>query len=167
MKRISIIASIAGAACLIAGGASAQSAGSFSGTSDDGAPISLNVSHSGSAYTITTMDVNMFAPCKKFGDTASEGWGFTLSQDITSGSANFTSHNDYYYTTGSMHFVGHTQINGTITTYTATFVPGATPPAQAQFCVSKKQSFTLTKNAPGKVQPLPATIDTGRLKPQR
>jgi hypothetical protein len=167
MKRISFIAGIAGAACLIAGGAYAQAAGSFAGTSADGATISLNVSHSGSTYTITSMNVGMIAPCKKTGNTANEGWGFSLFQDITSGSADFTSHNDYYYTTGSMHFVGHTQIKGTITNYTATFVPGMTPPKQAQFCMSAKQAFTLNAEAPGKVQPLPATVDTGRLKPGR
>ena len=167
MKRISIIAGIAGAACLISGGALAQAAGSFAGSSTDGATISLVVSHSGSAYTVTSMSVGMIAPCKKTGNTANEGWGFGLNQDISSGSADFTSQNDYYYTTGSMHFVGHTQIKGTITSYTATFVPGMTPPKQAQFCTSAKQAFTLNADAPGKVQPLPANVDTGRLKPGR
>ncbi len=167
MKRISFIVGIAGAACLIAGGAYAQAAGSFAGSSTDGATISLVVSHSGSAYTVTSMSVGMIAPCKKTGNTANEGWGFGLNQDISSGSADFTSQNDYYYTTGSMHFVGHTQIKGTITSYTATFVPGMTPPKQAQFCTSAKQAFTLNATAPGKVLPLPATVDTGRLKPGR
>src|SRR5579862_4633765 len=134
---------------------------------DRGATISLVVSHSGSAYTVTSMSVGMIAPCKKTGNTANEGWGFGLNQDISSGSADFTSQNDYYYTTGSMHFVGHTQIKGTITSYTATFVPGMTPPKQAQFCTSAKQAFTLNATAPGKVLPLPATVDTGRLKPGR
>jgi len=78
-----------------------------------------------------------------------EGWGFFLGDDITSGSTNFTSHNDYYYITGSMHFAGNNTIKGSITSYTAAFVPGAAPPKQAQFCTSPKQAFTLTKEAPG------------------
>ncbi|HTT97596.1 MAG TPA: hypothetical protein VMF58_06065 [Rhizomicrobium sp.] len=174
MKRISIFTSIIGAACLIGGGASAQSAGSFAGTSDDGQFISLTVTQSGGTFTVTNMDVNIQAPCKRTGDTANEGWGFFLGDDISGGSTDFTSHNDYYYYTGSMHFTGPHTIKGTITSYTATFVPGVTPPKQAQFCVSPKQPFTLTKQAPGKALPLPATVaagqtnvDTGRLKPVR
>jgi hypothetical protein len=52
-----------------------------------------------------------------------------------------------------MHFVGHTTIKGIITSVTATFVPGVSPPQQAQFCSSAKQAFTLTAQAPGKVDP--------------
>lgn len=167
MKRISIIAGIAGAACLIAGGAYAQAAGSFAGTSADGQTISLTVTQSGSTFTVTGMSVGMSAFCKKLGDTMDEGWGFFSGADISSGAADFTSHNDYYYITGSMHFVGHTTIKGTITSYTATFAPGDTPPKQAQFCTSAKQAFTLNADAPGKVLPLPSNVDTGRLKPGR
>src|SRR5262249_8414258 len=97
MKRISIITGIAGAACLIAGGASAQSAGTFSGTSTDGAFITFNVTKVGSTFTVGTSDVNMQALCKHTGLTANEGWGFFLGDDISSGSTDFTSHNDYYY----------------------------------------------------------------------
>jgi hypothetical protein len=167
MKRISIAAGIVGAACVIASGASAQSAGSFSGNAVDGSHISLTVEQSGSTFTVTNMNVEILGDCKKTGLTVDEGWGFTINQDISSGSANFNSHNDYYYTTGSMHFSGHTTIKGTITSYTATFVPGATPPKQAQFCLAAQQAFTLTKEAPGRVPPLQANVDTGRLKPGR
>jgi hypothetical protein len=66
-----------------------------------------------------------------------------------------------------MHFVGHTTIKGVTTSVTATFVPGVSPPQQAQFCSSAKQAFTLTAQAPGKVDPLPSNVDTGRLKPKR
>ena len=167
MKKFSFFAGIVGAACLIGGGASAQSAGSFSGTSDDGSTISLTVTQSGSTFTVANMNVGMLAACKRTGDTVSEGWGFFLGDDISSGSANFTSHNDYYYTTGTMHFSGHTTIKGTITSYTATFAPPDMPPKASQFCIVAKQNFTLTKNAPGRTQPLPSNVDTGRLKPNR
>jgi hypothetical protein len=169
MKRIAIFSGVFAAACLISGVASAQSAGSFSGSSVDGGTISLTVTQVGGTFTVTSMNVNMLTACKHTGLTANEGWGFFLGDDISSGSTDFTSNNDYYYTTGSMHFSGHNTIKGTITSYTATFVPGATPPAQAQFCVSAHQAFTLTKNAPGKSQtlPMPANVDTGRLKPNR
>jgi hypothetical protein len=167
MTRISIFAGIVGTACLISGGASAQAAGSFAGTSADGNTISLTVTQSGSTYTVAGMSVGMSAFCKKLGDTKDEGWGFFSGADISTGSTDFTSANDYYYIAGSMHFVGHSTIKGTITSYTATFVPGATPPNGAQFCTSPKQAFTLTAQAPGKVTPLPSNVDTGRLQPKR
>jgi hypothetical protein len=167
MTRNSIVSGIAGMACLISSAAMAQSAGTFAGTSLDGGTISLTVTKVGSVFTVTTVNVNFQAACKKTGLTTNEGWGFFLGDDISSGSTDFTSNNDYYYITGSMHFAGHTVIKGTITSYTAVFIPGVTPPAKSQFCVSAKQSFTLTKTAPGRVQPLPSNVDTGRLKPVR
>ena len=167
MKKISTFLGAFAAVSLIGGGALAQSAGSFAGTSADGGIISLTVAKSGSTFTVTDTSVNMLVSCKHTGLEGSEGWGFYLNDDISSGQTDFTSNNDYYYITGGMHFVGHNTIKGTITSYTAIFVPGATPPAQAQFCVSPKQAFTLTKQAPGKLQQLPSNVDTGRLKPVR
>jgi hypothetical protein len=167
MTRISIFAGIVGAACLVAGGASAQSAGSFAGSSLDGNTISLTVTQSGSTFTVAGMSVGMSAFCKKTGDTMNEGWGFFSGADISTGAADFTSANDYYYITGSMHFVGSNTIKGLITSYTATFQPGMTPPKAAQYCTAAKQTFTLTKEAPGKMIPLPSNLDTGRLKPNR
>jgi hypothetical protein len=167
MTRISIFAGVVGAACLIAGGASAQTAGSFAGQTADGNTVSLTITQSGSTYTVAGMSIGMSAFCKRTGITMNEGWGFFSGADISTGSTDFTSANDYYYYVGSMHFVGHSTIKGTLTSYTATFVPGEAPPKQAQYCVSPKQAFTLTAQAPGKAMALPSNVDTGRLKPKR
>lgn len=149
MIRKTLFVAGAFSAMFLAGGAHAQSAGSFAGQSADNSTISLTVTNTGGTYTVTGMSVGFTADCKKTGLSATEGWGFFLGDDITSGSTNFTSSNDYYYITGSMHFSGNNTIKGAITSYTATFVPGAAPPKQAQFCTSPKQAFTLTKEAPG------------------
>ena len=167
MIRKSMLLSAAISLILSAGAASAQSAGSFVGSSLDGSTISLTVTKAGSVYTVTTMNVAMQAACKSTGNTVSEGWGFYLGDDISSGATPFVSNNDYYYTTGAMHFTGPNTIKGTITSFTATFVAGPTPPKHAQFCVAAKQGFTLTKQAPGRELPLQANVDTGRLKPNR
>jgi hypothetical protein len=167
MTKNFIFSAIFAAACLIGGGASAQTAGSFAGQTEDGNLISVTVTQSGSTFTVTGMSVGMTGACKKTGLTVNEGWGFFSGADISSGQTDFSNGNDYYYFVGSMHFSGHTVIKGTITGYTATFVPGATPPAQAQFCTSHVQGFTMTKQAPAKPVALPSNVDTGRLKPRR
>ena|SRR5665213_3302784 len=106
-------------------------------------------------------------PARRPGSRQAKDGAFFLGDDISGGSTDFLSHNDYYYSTGSMHFSGNNTIKGTITSYSALFVPGPTPPKASQFCVSAKQAFTLSKQAPGKWQPLQANVDTGRLKPNR
>jgi hypothetical protein len=153
MTRVSIFTAGLLSALCAAGAAQAQSAGSFSGTSADGNTVSLTVTQSGSTFTVTGMNVGFMADCKRTGNVATEGWGFFLGDDISSGATNYTSHNDYYYITGSMHFSGGNTIKGVITSYTATFVPGAAPPAQAQFCTSPHQAFTLTKQPAAIVTP--------------
>jgi hypothetical protein len=147
MTRVSIFSGVLAAACLIGGGAFAQSAGSFVGTSADTSNISLTVTQSGSTYTVTGMSVGFTADCKHTGLSVVEGWGFFSGADISSGATPFTNSNDYYYITGTMHFSGHNVIKGTITSYTAAFVPGGPPPTQSQYCTSPKQAFTLTKQA--------------------
>jgi hypothetical protein len=149
MNRKSIFAAGIVSALCMAGGAQAQSAGSFAGQSADGNTISLTVTDTAGVFEVTGMSVGFMADCKRTGGSVSEGWGFFLGDDISSGATDFNSHNDYYYITGSMHFSGNNTIKGTITSYTATFVPGATPPKQAQYCVSPKQAFTLAKQSPG------------------
>ena len=84
------------------------------------------------------------AACTSPSRTASEGWGFFLSQDIVKGSNPFHSGNDYYDLRGTMKFVTDNKIKGTITSVTAVFVPGNDPPTKSQFCKSPKQTFTLT-----------------------
>jgi hypothetical protein len=125
-------------------GASAQLAGTYSGHTADNNSISMVVTESGGIFTATTMNVGFVADCNT-GNSVSEGWGFLANQQFVSKAMNFTSHNDYYYIYGNAHFSGNTVIKGVITSVTATFQPGHTPPIRAQFCSSPKQAFMLTK----------------------
>ena len=48
----------------------------------------------------------------------------------------------------------NTVIKGVITSLTATFAPGATPPVKSQFCKSPNQAFTLTKQPAAELSPV-------------
>lgn len=153
MTGTKFIAVFAGA-LFTATGALAQLAGSYSGTSADNSNISLTVTESGGVFTVTNMNIGFVASCNIPGSTVSEGWGFFLGQPLVNGAANFVSHNDYYYTFGKMHFSGNTVIKGVITSLTATFAPGSTPPIKSQFCKSPNQAFTLTKQPAAELPPV-------------
>jgi hypothetical protein len=135
-------------------GTLAQQAGNYSGTTADGHTITLTVTESGGIFSITTMNVSFLANCNIPGNTIYEGWGFYLGQPFVSGALNFVSHNDYYYIFGKAHFSGNTVINGVITSLTATFAPGNTPPIKSQFCKSPNQAFSLTKQPAAELPPV-------------
>jgi hypothetical protein len=121
---------------------SAQKVGSYTGSSADGNTISLNITGSPGAYTITGMSVGFTAQCKS--GVATEGWGFSLNIPVVSGASTpFVSNNDEYYIDGALHFTSNTKIEGTIASRTSVFVPGPIPPTAAHFCLSAKQNFTL------------------------
>jgi hypothetical protein len=148
MRRQLFFVSAAAFALALCGSASAQKAGGYAGTSEDNNTISLTVTGTAGDFTIAGMSVGFTAACKATGDSVNEGWGFFLGQQIQSGVNDFTSGNDYYNIVGTYHFVNNNTIKGTITSRTAVFVPGATPPAKAMFCTSAKQGFTLTYQGP-------------------
>ncbi|MBV9992424.1 MAG: hypothetical protein JOZ72_14175 [Alphaproteobacteria bacterium] len=159
MVRTMILA--AAATILVAGTAQAQKVGTYSGTAADGTYISFTVDKNGTAgaFRFANGDVNFEAQCTHPSRVASEGWGFFVGQDIVAGANPFHSGNDYYDTAGSMHFVNNNTLAGTITSVTAVFVPGSTPPVNAQFCKSAKQAFTLHWSAaPGRTQYPTATV---------
>jgi hypothetical protein len=164
MIRKTLVA--AAAVICMAGTAQAQKVGTYSGTAEDGTFISFSVDKPGASFRFVNGDVNFQAACTHPARIASEGWGFFLGQDIVAGSNPFHSGNDYYDTRGSMHFVNNNTIKGTITSYTAVFVPGNDPPKKAQFCVSAKQNFTLTfQTAPGRhQQPTAAVLEKRRTR---
>ncbi len=94
----------------MAGGAQAQSAGSFAGQSADGNTISLTVTDTAGVFEVTGMSVGFMGRLQTHRRSVSEGWGFFLGDDISSGATDFASHNDYYYITGAMHFSGNNTI---------------------------------------------------------
>ena len=151
MRRVVLLISTVLISMAPTAGVQAQKVGTYSGTSLDGAFISLEVEQPGGIFTFTNGDVNFMAQCTHPSRIASEGWGFYLGQAIVAGTNDFHSGNHYYDIRGSLHFPNNHTIKGTITSVTAVFVPGADPPKAAQFCKSAKQSFALT------LQPAPAS----------
>lgn len=162
MTRTSLFMAGAAALCF-ATGAQAQKVGTYSGTALDGTFISFSVTESGGIFSFSNGDVNFQAQCTHPSRVASEGWGFFLGQQIQSGQNAFHSGNDYYDVSGTMKFSGPNTIKGSITSLTAVFVPNS-PPTNAQFCKSPKQTFTLTfQNAPARNQkPTAAVLETRR-----
>ena len=153
MTRYKFIAALAGA-LFTTTGAMAQLAGTYSGMSADGNTIVMVVTESSGVFTATTTNVGFVASCNIPGNTVSEGWGFLLNQQFVNNAMSFTSHNDYYYIFGKAHFSGNTVIKGVITSLTATFAPGNTPPIKSQFCKSPNQAFTLTKQPAAELPPV-------------
>jgi hypothetical protein len=126
---------------LIAFPVSAQRVGSYTGKSADGNVVNLTIAGSPGAYTISGLSVGFTAQCKT--GTADEGWGFSVNTPIViGGNTTFVGKNDEVYINGTLHFTTNKKIEGSITSRTAVFIPGPTPPTAAHFCQSSKQSFT-------------------------
>lgn len=164
IRKALLVAAAVSATCL-AGAAQAQSAGTFAGTSADGGTISMVIAGTSPNFTITAMNVNFLAACKHPAGTANEGWGFSLNIPVVAAGTNFHSGNDYYDITGLAKFPNNHSIKGTITSLTATFVPGSTPPDAAHFCASPKQAFQLTKE-PADAKIVPASPGTAVALPK-
>lgn len=152
----------AGLCMAVALPATAQQAGFYAGTSDDGNSVSFTVDEDGGDFTLTNSNVNFTAGCKK-GDPASEGWGFFVGKPINDGKVNFVSSNDYYYTTVKVTFTSDTKLKGTIESRTAVFDKG-NPPTDARYCISKKQNLSATFQgaAPGRALPAGAAVAFAR-----
>jgi len=146
------------ATACFAGTAEAQKAGTYSGTSADGAFISLTVTGTG-PFTITSMNVNFIAPCN-VGSPANEGWGFFLGQMVVPAGMQFSTGNDYYLTTGSLSFPSNNKVKGTVISRTAVFDPAFSPPHGARFCTSPKQKFNLTYQTAAKPLSLGTAVVT-------
>jgi hypothetical protein len=123
--------------------AHAQKVGTYSGKQSDGGFISFTVTESAGVFSLGSMNVNFSATCKNPGaGTTNEGWGFYLNQPISGGAADFHSFDHYYDISGSLTFVTDHVVKGTVTSVTAVFVPGPTPPTQAHFCKTAKLTFS-------------------------
>jgi hypothetical protein len=137
----------------LAAGAQAQTAGTYAGETADGGNISLVVTGTTGNFTITSMNVGFTADCKHPVGSTTEGWGFFLGIPVVPAGTDFHSGNHYYDITGTAKFPNNHSIKGTITSVTAVFVPGATPPDAAHFCSAPKQAFQLSLEPAAKVVP--------------
>ena len=129
---------------------SAQQAGTYSGTSADGQPISFTVGLDGdSVLAVTGASISFEAPCK--GGTAPtlfSGWGFGTDAVITNKRASLVAPDPFFYITASLRFVG-SNVTGTITTRAPYLDPGKTPPNKADFCESPLQAYSATFSGTG------------------
>ena len=163
MKRVALLVFSTLISIAPLGALHAQQVGTYSGTSADGQTITMQVTETSGQFFFGNVNVHFEATCTHPAGTADEGWGFFLGQQIVSGSNDFHSGNDYYDITGSLHFPNNKTIKGTITSVTAVFVPGSSPPKAAHFCKSAKQAFTLTTTPAPVIAPVkPGTAVTYR-----
>jgi hypothetical protein len=153
MMRKSLFIAAALSAAFLAGGAQAQTAGTYSGMTADGGNISLVITGTAPNFTITSMNVGFTANCKHPVGSTTEGWGFFLGIPVVPAETDFHSGNHYYDITGFAKFPNNHSIKGGITSVTAVFVPGSVPPNAAHFCASPNQAFHLDLQPAAKVVP--------------
>lgn len=137
---------------------SAQTAGTYSGSSADGQTVSFTVGLDGdSRLAVTSASVGFEAPCK--GGTAptlSSGWGFGSDAVITNHRATLIAPDPFFYITATLKFTGST-VTGLITTRAPYLDPGHTPPNRADFCESPLQAYSATLGGPAPALP-PGTV---------
>jgi hypothetical protein len=147
------------ALCTVALGsaASAQTAGTYSGTSADGQTVSFVVGTDGdSNLAVTSASIGFAAPCK--GGTAPtlySGWGFGTDAVIVNHKTTMTAPDPYFYIVATLKFSGST-VTGNISTKTPYLDPGKTPPKVADFCESPVQAFSATLGGTGPDEPAEA-----------
>jgi hypothetical protein len=136
---------------------SAQQAGTYSGMSADGEPVSFVVGQdSNNDLAVTSASINFVAPCK--GGTAPtlySGWGFGTDSVIKNYKTTMTAPDPYFYIVATLKFSG-TTVTGNITTRTPYLDPGNTPPKLADFCLSPLQAFSATLGGTGPDEPVAA-----------
>jgi hypothetical protein len=135
----------------------AQQAGTYSGTSADGEPLSFIVGTDFNTGNLAVLGatVSFYAPCRSQGNPVNTTWGFGFTQDIKNGKASLSYTDTYYfYITANFVFNG-TAVTGSITSRTATFVPGNPVPNKAQYCIAPKQAFSANLSLDAKTPPLP------------
>ena len=136
----------------------AQKAGTYSGTSADGEPLSFTVGLDGNnVLAVTGASISFIAPCKGGTvPTLSSGSGFSSDAVITGHKASIVAPDPFFYITASLKFAG-TRVTGLITTRSPYLDPGKTPPNKADFCESPLQAYSATFSGPGSSLPtLPA-----------
>ena len=129
---------------------SAQTAGTYTGTSADGQQVSFVVGlDGGNNLAVTSASISFAAPCK--GGTAPtlySGWGFGTDAVITKGKATMTAPDPFFYIVASLKFSGST-VTGNISTRAPYLDPGKTPPNIADFCESPVQAYSATLGGTG------------------
>jgi hypothetical protein len=138
-------------AAALATPAAAQEAGIYAGTSADGVGIQFTVSTDPNTgdLALTSAGIGFSAPCKNSTDVLNTGWGFGLTADIVNSKVTYEAIDNYFVFDFSLTFSSDGQTaTGTITSYSPTVTPLTDKPKKALFCVSPKQTMSLTLQPP-------------------
>jgi hypothetical protein len=147
------------AACVtmaLAGPAAAQIAGTYNGTSADGSGVQFTVgtdSNTGGP-AITGALIFFSAPCRNSTTTLQTGWGYGMNADITNRRVTNETSGSYFDITYSLIFSTDGQsATGKILSISPDLDPSTAPPKKALFCVSPRQTLSLTYTGPSLHQP--------------
>ena len=134
------------AVVLTAGTASAQMAGTYSGTTADGNSVSFTVSTDGSGVLAVTSALIFFsAQCDFGGPVLNEGEGFGLDAQASGGRASAVFSIPSFYTDLTFAFSQNGQTaRGTVTTVAPDLEPYTSRPTKSYTCTSPRQDMTLT-----------------------
>ena len=132
-------------------GARAQQIGQYTGITDDGSSVTINVAQDpgNSNLEVTLVSFGLSLPCSKSGETLHDiGIGLNNGADIVGGKFSYSSANffDIDLVT-SMTFHGQTTVKGKVGANLAAFNPAAGHDKltkSVQVCVSPVQNFTAT-----------------------
>jgi hypothetical protein len=153
MTRVSAALPIALAAlaAVAATPATAQLAGTYSGTSADGNSVNFVVSTDpGTGVLAVTSGSNFFsALCAKDGSILNSGWGYGLTQDIVNRQVSAVLANPYFTISFKLRFAANGQsATGSISTISPTLTPVGPAPKKALYCKSPMQALTVTLQPP-------------------
>jgi hypothetical protein len=147
MNRFFSIAAIAAFTAGLAGTASAQIIGTYTGTTADGNGLTfiVDTDTNTGALALTSASIGFSAPCKGEAFTLNTGWGYGLTSDIVAHKVSVTTNDNYFYFVYSLKFSTDGQTaTGTLEAISPTVYPVTGKPTKALFCTSPKQTLTLS-----------------------
>lgn len=153
MIKLGVAAILAAA---VAVPASAQVAGVYSGTSQDGQSVTFTVgtdTNTGN-LALVSAGLSFSAPCKNSRFVFNSTWGFGLNNDIADGAVSFTSDDPYFVFNVSLQFSSDGQsATGTIESISPTLYKQGPNPRKALICTSPTQPLSVTLQPAGTAQP--------------
>jgi hypothetical protein len=133
--------------------AAAQQAGTYSGVTADGNPISFSLGSDPNTgkLELTSLNVTFKAECAATGTSITKGYyiGLATGTDVRKGKVSYVYRADpQIYIGTTIDFPNKTTATGSTGSRIALLVPG-NPPSKAQLCVSQRQAFQATFQTAG------------------
>ncbi len=149
------------ALCMVGIGfpAAAQEAGTYSGQTADGNPISFSLGSDPNTgkLELTSLNVTFKAQCAATGTSVTKGYyiGLATGTDVRKGKVSYVySADPQIYISTAIDFPNKTTASGSTGSRIALLIPGS-PPSKAQLCVSQRQAFQAAFQTAG---PAPESI---------